>query len=195
MSAKLKRILHCIFGSTDNLFLKFNLSCFITGTLFLLFALLFQASNMPTEPIKVFTYISAILFAVWIITMENITSLWAFLKEFGRLCAFFVILTLSMNFCINESQNMNGISLILYSLLACMGIFAISFYLISKLFDIIKLIKKMVIYIKQHLFNSVQPATTKIRSLLENITAFLVAIAGLGVALKAIIEPLINLFR
>ena len=70
-----------------------------------------------------------------------------------------------------------------------------SFYLVAKFIDIFIFAKKVFKQIKEKLFNSVQPATSKAKALIENITTFLVSIAGLGVAIKAIIEPLINLFK
>lgn len=85
--------------------------------------------------------------------------------------------------------------LIAFSILSCVGIFISFLYLIAKFIDIFIWFKKIFKQVKEKLFNSVQPATSKAKALIENITAFLVSIAGLGIAIKAIIEPLINLFK
>lgn len=195
MKEKIKKVLKYIFGTEDHTFLKFNLSCFITGMLFLILALAFEADNMPSQPTSVFIYISSTLFAIWIITTESIATAQEFFKELFRLFIFFIVFIFSLNFCLNQSITLNGFKLIFFSILSCIGIFFCLFYLISKIFDIIKSIKKFFVYVKQKLFNSVQPATSKVKSLIENMTALLVAIAGLGVAIKTIIEPLINLFN
>ena len=194
MIAKIKKIIKITFGTESNLMLKFGLSCFITGFLFFLFALIFQA-NSVTQHTMIYTYISAVLFAISIITAGNITSLYEFFKETFRFFFAFMILTFSLNFCIIQSINYNGVILVFYSILSCIGFLFCSFYLVSKFIDIFKTAKKIFIQFKRKLFDSVEPATTKAKALIENITAFLVAIAGLGLAIKTIIEPLIDLMK
>lgn len=194
MIVKIKKIIKIIFGTESNLLLKFNLSCFMTGFIFFLLALIFQASNM-LQPAMIFTYISAILLAICLITIGNITSLYEIFSEIIRLATSFIVLTYSLNFCINQSTNTNVPNLIFYSVLSCIGILFCFFYLISKFIDILKAVKKIFIQFKRKLFDSVEPATTKAKALIENITAFLVAIAGLGLAIRTIIEPLINFIK
>lgn len=189
-----KKLIKKIFGTENNIWLKANLSCFFTGFLFFIFALMLQKAS-PSQPTMVFTYISEILLSIWFITLESKDKPWEIIKEFFRLMIFFFILVYSLHFCINLSVNYNGFSLIVLSILSCIGILLCSFYLIAKFIDIFLFTKKVFKQIKEKLFNSVQPATSKVKALMENITAFLVSIAGLGIAIKAIIEPLINLFK
>lgn len=191
---KIKKFIKIIFGTENNILLKFNLSCFITGILFFIFSLMFQSGDKQ-QPYIIFTCISGILLAIWLITMANSDSVWEVSKEFFRLAISFVVLIFSINFCINQSVNLNGFKLIFYAILSCIGILLCSFYLISKFIDILKITKKMITKFKHKLFDSLEPTTSKVKSLIENITAFLVAIASLGVAAKTIIEPLINLIK
>lgn len=194
MKEKTKKIIKTIFGTENNLFIKMNLSCFFTGVLFCIFALMFQ-KEYPSQPTTVFSYISGILIAIWMITLEPKDKPYRIIKEFCRLIVFFFILFPSLDFCINLSVNYSGFLLILFSISSCIGILSCSFYLIAKFIDIFHFTKRIFTQIKQKLFNSVQPATSKARALIENITAFLVSIAGLGIAIKTILEPLINLFQ
>lgn len=194
MKEKIKNVIKKVFGTENNLFIKINLSCFFTGVLFCIFALMFQ-KEYPSQPSIIFSCISCILLAIWLITLESKDRPWEIIKEFIRLMAFFFSLFFSLNFCINLSISYNGFLLILFSILSCIGILSCSFYLVAKFIDIFNFAKKVFTQIKQKLFNSVQPATSKAKALIENITAFLVSIAGLGIAIKTIVEPLINLFQ
>lgn len=194
MNALFKKVTKIIFGTENNIFIKINLSCFFTGVLFWIFALMFQ-KEYPKQPTEVFACISEILLGIWLITLETKDKPYEIIKEIFRVIAFFLILFFSLNFCINLSINYNGFLLILFSIFSCIGILLCSFYLIAKFIDIFLFAKKIFIHIKQKLFNSVQPATSKAKALVENITAFLVSIAGLGIAIRTIIEPLVNLFK
>lgn len=194
MKRKICTIIKYVFGTQNNILLKLNISLFISAILFYIFAIMIKDQNNP-QPYNTFVYISSILFFIWMLFAQYNNSIREFMFEIVRLIVFFCILVFSLNFCINTSISLSGIRLISGSTLSCIGIIGCSFYLISKFIDIFTLVKKIFAQIKQKLFNSDQPSTSKIKSLIENITAFLVAIAGLGVAIKAIIEPLINLFK
>lgn len=120
--------------------------------------------------------------------------------EISRLFIFFLILILSLNFFVHSIFAYTGFKLIIFSILSYLGLFCYIFYLISKFLDILTVTKKLIIQIKNKLFNTIQDEssskkTTKLKAFVENITAFLVSIAGLGVATKAIIEPLINIIK
>lgn len=191
---KIKKIVKIIWGTENNLFLKFNLSCLFTGILFFIFSLSFQ-KEYPSQPTTTFSYISAIFWAIWLITLETKERPCEIIKQLTRLIIFFLILVYSLNFCINLSINYNGFLLIFFSILSSIGILLCLFYLIAKFIDILNFTKNIFRQIKQKVFYSVQPATSKAKALIENITAFLVSIAGLGIAIKTIIEPLISLFK
>ena len=194
MKIKIKKFIKIIFGTENNILLKFSLSCFFTGILFFALALFFQNEN-TVQPSMTFTYISGVLLAMWLISIENRDSVLEIFKEFFRLTVSFIVLIFSLNFCLNQSINLIGFKLVLYSILSCIGILLCLFYLISKFIDILKAIKKVIEHFKNKLFDSEKPTTSKIKSLIENITAFLVTIAGLGVAIKTIVEPLFNLIK
>lgn len=193
MKRKISTIIKYIFGTQNNILIKLNISLFISAILFYIFAIIIEDQNNP-EPYNTFLYLSSILFFIWMLFAQYNNSIREFMFEIVRLITFFCILVFSLNFCINTSISLSGVRLIGGSILSCIGIIGCSFYLISKFVDIFTLVKKIFTHIKQKLFDSDQPSTSKIKSLIENITAFLVSIAGLGVAIKAIIEPLINLF-
>lgn len=194
MKIKIKKIIKTIFGTENYILLKFSLSCFFTGILFFALALYFQNDN-TTQPTMTFTYISGILLAIWLITIENRDSAWEIIKELFRLIISFIFLIFSLNFCLNQSKHLIGFKLVFLSTLSCIFILLCLFYLISKFVDILKSIKLAVKHFKNKLFGSEKPTTSKIKSLIENITAFLVTIAGLGVAIKTIVEPLLNLIK
>ena len=194
MIDKIKKIIKIIFGTENNILLKFSLSCFFTGILFFILAVYFQ-TDTNTQPSMTFTYISGILLAIWIISIENRTSIMEIIKELIRLIVSFVVLIFSLHFCLNQSKNLTGLALIFRSILACIFILICIFYLISKFIDIIKSMKKVFKYIKSKIFGSEQPTTSKIKSLIENLTTFLVTVAGLGVAIKTLVEPFFNLIK
>ena len=194
MKEKIKVAIKVIFGTQNNIYLKSSCSFFISGILFLAFSAIAR-EQQNAQANSLFSAISGILLGMWLCLIQNTNSLWEIIKEIFRLFVFFVILIFSLNFCINLSINQHGFCLIVYSILSCIGLFLCSFYLISKFVDIFVFIKNIFKQIKQKIFNSVQPATSKAKALIENITAFLVSIAGLGIAIKTIIEPLINLFK
>ena len=194
MKEKIKIIIKIIWGTENNLLLKLNLSFLFAGILFFAFAFMFQ-KEYPSQPTMTFSYISGVLLAIWLITLETKDKPMEIIREFIRLIIFFFILTYSLFFCVNLCVKYNGFSLILFSILSCIGILSCLFYLIAKFIDIFNFTKKIFKQIKEKLFNSVQPATSKAKALIENITAFLISIAGLGIAIKTIIEPFINLFK
>lgn len=194
MKQKIKRIIRIVFGTQDNIFAKLNCSFLVSGILFFAFSFLSKEQN-NFEASNIFSYISGGLLGMWLAFVNYNDSISEIIKELFRLFVFYIVLIYSLNFCINSSIRLHGFNLITGSILSCFGIIFCSFYLISRFIDIFIFIKKIFNKIKQKLFNSAQPATSKIKASIENITAFLVAIAGLGVAIKAIIEPLINLFK
>lgn len=194
MKRIINKIIKILFGTQNNILQKLDGALFISAILFLIFSVMTKDQNNPLV-YNTFLCISAILFSLWLVLIQNSSSILEIIFELVRLFMYFCILILSLNFCINTSVSLSGVRLIIYSILSCVGIICCSFYLTAKFTDIFVFVKKLTNQIKQKLFNSVQPAPSKIKSLIENITAFLVAIAGLGVAIKTIIEPLINLFK
>lgn len=196
MREKINSMIKSIFGTQDDIPLKSSLSFFITGLLFFSFALMFQ-NNDNQQPTLVFTYISAIVLALWLITIGDRNTIDEIIKEFCRLVVFFIIFILSITFCIILCTHYKGEGLIIGSILSCVGILCCMFYFVSKFIDILKFFKKLIVKFKERLFdsnnNANQDNITKVKSLIENITAFLAAVAALGVAIKTIIEPIVHL--
>lgn len=156
MKRKISTIIKNIFGTQNNILLKFNIALFISAILFYIFAILIKDQSNP-EPYNTFVYISSILFFIWMLFAQYNNSIREFMSEIVRLIIFFCILVFSLNFCINTSINLSGIRLISGSILSCIGIIGCSFYLISKFIDIFALVKKIFTQIKQKLFDSDQP--------------------------------------
>ena len=181
-------------GSLSNITLKLNCSFFISAILFLIFSVFVKEQN-NIQAYNIFLGISSLLFGFWLSFLPPYDSMWGFSQELIRLFIIFIILIPSLNFCIKSSISLHGVELIVKSIFSCICIIISCFYLISKFIDIFIWFKKIFKQIKEKLFNSVQPATSKAKALIENITAFLISIAGLGIAIKTIIEPLINLFK
>lgn len=176
-----------------NFLIKINCSFFITGCLFLIFSTILKAQNF-IETSSVFAFFSGIGLGAWLSFNQNQDSLKSFFKELGKLTIFILILIFSLNFCLNTCIEKHGLYLLLHTLISFLGLLYCSYYLVTKFVNIFTTFKSIFIKIKQKIFSSAQPSPSKLKSLIENITAFLVSIAGLGVAIKAVIEPLIKLF-
>lgn len=189
----MRQIIKNIFGINNNMTLKIHISCFITGILFSIFAIMNQKINISVS--ETFSVLSGVLLAIWLITAQDTNSVWEIFKEFMRLFACFVILIFSLEFCIVSVYNFQGIQLIVRSILYCVGLLCCSIYLVSKFFDIFSFFKKIFKQIKVKLFGSVNPDSNRIKTLIENTTTILVSIAGLGVAIKTIVEPLIKIIK
>lgn len=194
MINKIKKIVKTIFGTENNILTKFSLSCFFTGILFFALSFYFQ-NDSTTQPTMTFSCISGTLLAIWLISIGDVKSIQEIFKEFFRLYASFIGLIFSLDFCLNQSINLAGFKLAFGSILSSICIFLCFFYFISKFIDILMSIKKIFVHFKNKLFGSAKPTTSKIKSLIENITAFLVTVAGLGVAIKTVVEPLIDLIK
>lgn len=194
MKEKAKKVIKIIFGTEDAIKLKFSLSCLLTGILFFLFSIAFQETGNK-QPTILFTYISGTFSAFWLVTITDRVTIEEICYELLRLGTFFLSIIFSLNFCLNLSPNYDGFELFIYSIFSCIGIFFSLFYLMSKFIDILKFAKDLCKHIKDKMYDSIQPAQTKLMSLIENITAFFVAIAGLAVAIKTIVEPLIGLIK
>lgn len=194
MINKIKKMVKTIFGTENNILTKFSLSCFFTGILFFALSLYFQ-NDSTTQPTMTFSYISGTLLAIWLISIGDVKSIQEIFKEFFRLYVSFIGLFFSLDFCLNQSINFAGFKLAFCSILSSICILLCFFYFISKFIDILMSIKKIFVHFKNKLFGSAKPTTSKIKSLIENITAFLVTVAGLGVAIKTVVEPLIDLIK
>lgn len=195
----LRKCINFIFGTHDNILSKMSFSLFITGFLFLVFAYSAKENN-NLQSSNIFTYISSLLIGVWMASIQENKSVKSILNEAIRLIWFFYILALSLDFCLNTSLSLQGSALTIHAILSCIGLLSCSFYFVSKFVDIFHFVKNIFLQIKCKLFNSTEineteRKTTRLTAFIENITAFFVSIAGLGVAIKTIVEPIINLIK
>lgn len=191
MKQKIKIIFKILFGVNSDILLKINFSSLITGIIFFILAV-GTLENNPNSA-EIFTYISSFCLAIWISVMQESDSTSKFMTEFIRLTIFFIIFIFSAYNCLTFSLNYDSNSVVKVAF-SSIGLFLCSFYFVSKLMSIFNLIKKMFRNIKIKLFNSDSPTNSKIKSLIENITAFLVAIGGLTVAIKVITESVFQIF-
>jgi len=190
MKQKIKNIFKLIFGTENNLLFNISFSSLITGLIFALLAII--ASNYDSESSNVFVYISSICFSIWMIVIQGSDSIMKLIIGFLRLIGFFLILIYSLNVCLTFSMDHNSESLIRI-ILASIGLFACSFYIITKITSVFNLVKNLFIQIKIKLFNSSNTSENKFKALIENVTAFLVSIGGLTVAIKIITESVFQI--
>lgn len=191
MKQKVKKILEILFGTQKNLTFKFSLASLMTSIILFLFLTMFEGE---TDITYIFLFSSSLFFAMWLETTKSADSALNFIYEFVRLYVFFAILILSLNFFIHIT-NYNGFLLYLYTILACVGIFLCSFYLVSKVNDVFNYIKKIFSKFKDKLYDSTKPATTKLKAFIENITAFLAAVGALTLAVKTITDTIIDILN
>lgn len=199
MKEKIKEIIKVLFGTKENITFKLSCSAFITGVFFCMLAMPYQ--NNDTQHIyDICIIMSALSFSIWIILIQGKNTAMEVFYEFSRLFVFFFILILSLQFYLDLITVATGIKLYIFSFLSFLGLISCSFYFVSKFIDIFNFVKKVFNQVKIKLFNTIQSEetehrATKLKSFIENITTFLISIAGLGVAIKTIIEPLLNLFQ
>lgn len=186
MKVIFKKIFKLVFGIENNLTFTLSSSFFITAIIFSLLTFLSQDNS---NVMSVFTIISALFFDLWIIIIQGFDSVYKFSCSLLRLLAFFIILIFSFRNCMYFMQDYNSTNLIKV-IFSSMGLLLCSIYFVSKLINIFDFIKKIFTHIKAKLFNTTNPATSKAKALIENITAFLVAIGGLTVAIKVITESI-----
>lgn len=189
MKEKIRKLIKAIRSNTNNLMLKLNISFLITAIIFFIFAFL---SQKISDSSSILTFISAFYFCIWLILTKGSNSIEKFFFELIRLYFLFIIFLLSLYECLNFILNYDSSSII-GIILSSLGIFCFILYLTSAFINIIALIKKVFLQIKLKLFNTPNPAPSKIKALIENITAFLVALGGLTVAIKVITESIFQI--
>lgn len=186
MKKNIKKIFRFIFGSDNSIFFKMSCSLFIMAITFAILGIL-SYENQGSD--NTFTIISAVVFGIWLNIVQGVDSVEKFMYELIRLSIFFLIFLLSLCVCLSYALDNASVNVILVYL-SCLGLLICIYYFISKTISIINFIKKIFSKIKVKLFNSTNPAPNKIKALIENVTAFLVAVGGLTVAIKVITESI-----
>ena len=186
MKEKLKKMFSSIFGTQEKIMIKINISFLITSLVFLVFAVAYQSVY---EKESYFTFISAIFFAVWIVLTNGVDSMDELAFGAIRIAVFLLVFLFSFNYSLQYIVNDRKVSLLGLSV-SVIGITSCIIYLVCKMIDILNFVKKIFAQIKLKLFNTDKPATSKTKALIENATAFLIAIGGFAIAIKTIVETL-----
>lgn len=181
-----KKTFNLIFDVQNNIMFILSSSFLITAVIFILLALISQENRNAST---VFTYISGFLLSIWINLVQESDSAQKFISGLARLYVFFIIFIFSLYNCLVFAIEYNSQN-ILKIIMSSIGLLLCSIYFVSRLMNIFNFVKRMFAQIKMKLFNTTNPATTKAKALIENITAFLVAIGGLTVAIKVITESI-----
>lgn len=164
--------------------MNINISLFITGVVFFIFTV--DAMENTTKSFY-FLIPSGICFAIWIIITQGADKIDHLATEAARLAIVIIVLPLCLEFYLNE-ENFNGFSLSL--ILFYIGLFYCIYYFVSKLNNAIHFTKDILERIKMQLFKNTKSSDKRSIHVIENITTFLVAIGGLAVAIKVIIEAM-----
>lgn len=189
---KLQSIIKGILGTKNNIKFKLNLSFFVTAVFFYILTIMFNNNEFLKTA---YSIVAGTMFAFWLSFSKDANSALEYILEIARLIFFLFTLLIAIYIPMIILPILHGIKFWGTLSLSCILFLCCSFYFISKFIDIFTTIKNIFIQTKDRLFNSIQSETTKTKALIENITAFFVSIAGLGLALKTIAEPLINLFK
>lgn len=186
-----KKILCEIFGVKENIQLKVTLSFFIICIVFFLFLI-----NSPenTSEFNFFMVAFDISFSLWLIAAKGADSALKFIIELLRLVIFLVFLFFSIKFFYFFSFY-GGITRIIYTILSVIGLSTSIFYFISLFGTIFNFAKTIFTKLKSKLFGSVRSVDNKAKSFtsfIQNVSSLLVAIGGLCLTVKGVIEPLIK---
>lgn len=199
MKSIIKKIIKFLFATENNISLKFSFSLLVTGLLFFMFGFHIQDSGNK-QMLDLFGAMTSLSLGMWLTSIQEEKSIWEFIKGLFRMFIFLLILICSLNFCLNSGVTLQGTKLYIGSILSYLGIMGCSFYFISKFVDVFHFFKNLFSQVKRKIFNSIQSGeseqkTTKLKAFIENTTAFLLSITGLAVAIKAILEPIINFVK
>jgi len=188
----MKKLFKIIFGTDDNIHFYISSAFLTTALLFLILSAITAETNPNST--EIFSYISSTCFAMWMTLVHGYNSLKNFTIEFMRLLIFFYTFIRSLYTCLQFSLDYYSvpISTIIFS---AFGLFLCLCYFIAKLTSIFNLVKNLFNQIKAKLFNSDNPAPSKAKALIENVTAFLVSISALTVAIKSIAEPILQILE
>lgn len=190
MKQHIKKMIEFLFGTQKNLTFKIGLSSFISSLIFIFLSDIFQENSAVYSIFKFAAAVFIVLFILSIIKSNTATN---FFIEAVRFLAYTGIYGFSFKYLVNI-LSYSGFSLYFYTFLCCIGIFACSFYLISKFNDIFDFFKNIFIILKTKLFSSFDPSISKVTQLLTNLTAFLAAISALAITIQTMTEMVKNMF-
>lgn len=174
-----------IFGSDENISFKISSAFLISAIIFGIFTWIYKDDKNLTTA---FTFASSIGFVCWMLIAKGIESLEYVGYESLRFLIFFCTLILSMNYLLNMSS-LN----IFWFIMACLGVFVSCIYVITKLNDLYSFMNALFVKLKMKLFNTDNISSTGIKAMIENITVLLVTIGSFFIAVKTIMETLLQI--
>lgn len=189
MKTIIKKLLEIAYGSQDIVKSNMGIASLVTG---IIFAILIYFQEPKSDENILFIYISATSFCLWLIFVHGANTFEKILMGLTRLIFFFTIFIFSIALCLSM-DSFSKMEIYFWGCLSFIGILTSSIYFVSKFNDIFDFIKKLFYEIKSKLFNSDKPATSKPKALIENITAFLVSIGSLAIAIKVITESIFQI--
>lgn len=190
----MKKLLVLIFGEQKNLYLKFNISLFLSGFLFALFAVV-HAKSIQSTNLNFFEIMTTLSFSLWLIITQGADAFEKTIEGLFRLLFQLIIFSISLNYCYSFYTYRNTGFRYLFGVFACIGLLSFVFYCISIFSDIFVFIKRILILIKNHFFGQVNSTTSKVKIVIENITALLLSITSFIVVFKSIMDTLLQVFN
>lgn len=187
MKTRIKKVCKIVFGTDSDIIAKLSITSFVSAMIFLLITVFYP--NNPNE-LNFFTYSSAFCFVVWLTLTKGVESAQKFFWDILRISVFFALLIFSLNNCLHLNSHSNCF---VFGVLNCIVLFICIFYFVSIISNIYYFVIRLFGKIKSKIYNDAAPATTKWKALIENITAFLVTIGGLTLALKTILDTIFQL--
>ncbi len=169
-----------------------NFACLIIGMLYFILAILQLEKNGISY---VFSLLSGIFLATWIITAKNLKTVCGIIAETIFLLIFVFSFIYSLNFLVILVHKTYGMKLLVFSLLSSIGLFYCCVYLLLKCNILFSYFKKIIYKIKTTIFTFQDDKQNPLKIFFQNITAMLLALGSLIIAIKGIIEPIIMLLK
>ena len=195
MREKFKKVVKVIYGTSNNIYIKTMLTLLCMGVFSLAFS--FQVTEkVNSQANSALMYISTLSIAAFLIGVKGVDTVEAMMYEAIRVIGFLVALVMTLYFFVVAFPYMHGVKAVILTLVFTI-IFAVSiYYWISKCYDIFTVLKKALRVLTEKLFNydteNKNTPLHKLQALLENVTTFILTLAGLWVAVNTLMTPLLE---
>ena len=181
----MKNIFKFLYGSDNNLTFKISSTTFITSIIAIILSIVYKDNSLLSN---LFLNISGAGFAIFLLLLNGFDSFFKFVQELSRFIIFLPMFICSIFYLLHISS-INILAIILCLILT----FISCFYFVSKLNDFFDLTKLLFKKIKYKIFNTENVTSTGFKAVLENITVFLVSIGGFLIAIRIIIQVIIQI--
>ena len=180
MKNTFKKIFKILYGCDDNIKYKIISTLFITSVIETILSFMYKDNAFLSN---LFSNFSGIGFALFLIFLRGFEFSKKISCELLRFAIFFPMFLYSVSYLLHiTNKNIFKIILALFfAFISCL-------YFSSELDDFIILIKTLFKKLKIKLFNTDTPTPTGFKSVLENITVFLVSIGGFLISIETIIK-------